>query len=186
MICFYCTVFCINIRKRSHRLPRDDNLIKIVDFLKDLKAEKIAFSDYCIICLNEYVPNKSNSLGQTDENVNSLQVPFEAPKEVVTLSCGHQYHYECITLWMKTIIDCPFCYYKYNHRNENNAYEDNGKIVWESQIVLHPSFKGIKYENLYTWKFQTYSSSSDYGGDFGGCDGGGGGGGGAGGATGSW
>ena len=86
---------------------------------------------------------------------------------------------------MKTIIDCPFYLYGLNHIYENEN-DDNWKIVWEVQIVLHPSFKSIKYDNLYAWKFQTYSSSSDYGGDFGGGEGVGGGGGGPGGATGSW
>lgn len=177
------------MKKGSHRLPRNDNLIKIVDFLKDLKPEKIYFSDYCIICLNEYNP-KNNFSPQVNDNINSLQVPFEQEKnEVVTLSCGHQYHYDCITLWMKKMIDCPLCYYKLIHKYKyKNGSDDNGKIVWEAQIVLHPSFKNIQYDNLYTWKFETYSPS-DYGGDFGGFDGGGGGGGGgggAGGATGSW
>ena len=39
---FIFCIICI-IRCKSHRLPRDDDLIKIVDFLKDLKAEKIIF-----------------------------------------------------------------------------------------------------------------------------------------------
>ena len=179
IVIYYIKCVCL-------RLPRDDDLIVIVDFLKKLKNDKKIFFDNCLICLKEFHPEHTDDLILINDS-KTLQIPFTNPdKEISTLPCRHQYHKECFDEWTKLKNVCPLCFY---------CLPDNGDygiVVWNIQLIKHPTFSNIKYEHLYTWKFRTrkYISSGDYdgydgGGDFsgggdcgGGCD--------SGGATDSW
>ena len=38
---------------------------------------------------------------------------------VVTLSCGHTYHRECILMWSNIKLDCPLCRRNFTNRNKN-------------------------------------------------------------------
>ena len=38
---------------------------------------------------------------------------------VVTLSCGHTYHRECILMWSNRKLDCPLCRRNFTNRNKN-------------------------------------------------------------------
>ena len=162
------------------RLPYDEDLIIIVDFLKRLKRDNTLFAKYCIICCTKLTPEKKEEeltlLSDSTRYHVRLIDPF---KEIKTLNCQHQFHNRCLNQWMELNKECPICLY-------NNNNEEYGKIVWNIQLQFHPSFKKIKYKHLYTRGFNPKNNGGiDYnGGGYGGV--GYGGGGGSGGAGGGW
>lgn len=125
-------ILFIYIRRHSFKIPRDDNLKKIINFLKRLNKEEINLSDYCAICLEEL-----------NLNMELMEVPFVI-KETSALSCGHIFHLTCINKW-KTNNECPICTKRVSNYNDRKA-----RTVWKIQKELNPKYIHIRYKSLFS------------------------------------
>jgi len=180
-----CIKECIKEnKKKKNSLPNNDELKKIVRFLKNQKSNKKIFTDNCIICLENFENKNTITLDIDNNDIKSDKLMEHNENDISVLNCGHQFHINCIAKWLKKNNKCPIC----RQIADPELKEDNNKVVWRVQTVLHPSFRKIEYDYLYTRDFYvpppTHSSSSFSGGggnyNFGGgfdCGGG---------ATGGW
>ena len=164
---------CQNWKKERKYSPKEPKLKKIVSFIKSHKANKKVFEKNCIICLNalgikikkefkdqkkteiimekEEIDNKpllekkddSNSLSIKEEDANTNIIEKDE-KGISTLNCGHQFHTECITKWLKIKSNCPICRQKILKENNYN------QIVWDTQSELYPEYNNISYQYIYT------------------------------------
>ena len=55
-------------------------------------------NDCCPICRNSV--NEDSITNENDPDINSV---------VVVGMCGHAFHYDCISRWLKTSKNCPLC-----------------------------------------------------------------------------
>ena len=53
-LCVFFFILYLRIRKCG-RLPNDENLKKIVKFLKEQKSNKKIFTEICAICLEKFI-----------------------------------------------------------------------------------------------------------------------------------
>ncbi len=61
-----------------------------------------------------------NSESKQQHDVNGQDQPQQT-QQVLHLSCGHKYHTECITKWLKGHTNCPICKNECVVRAKNNA-----------------------------------------------------------------
>ena len=165
------------------KLPDDDNLRKIVRFLKAQKSNKKIFTENCAICLEKFIIKTEIENVDIKEKTGKKTKLIDNKGDISTLDCGHQFHTNCIAKWMEKKNDCPLCRQKINPKYN----QDEAKMVWGVQNELYDNnYNNINYDHLYTRDFYVpsssssgidYSSNYDFGG--GGCDCGGG-------ATGGW
>ena len=181
LLCHLCTKI-----KKCGKLPDDDNLKKIVKFLKEQKSNKKIFTENCAICLEKFIIQTELNIVDIEEKTEKETELIDNKDDISTLNCGHQFHTNCIAKWMEKKNDCPLCRQKINPKYN----QDEAKMVWGVQNELYDNnYDNINYDHLYTRDFYVPSSSSsgvDYssnysfgGGGGGGCDCGGG-------ATGGW
>ena len=85
----------------------------------------------------------SNSLSIKEEDANTNIIEKDE-KGISTLNCGHQFHTECITKWLKIKSNCPICRQKILKENNYN------QIVWDTQSELYPEYNNISYQYIYT------------------------------------
>ena len=169
--------------KKCGKLPDDDNLRKIVRFLKAQKSNKKIFTENCAICLEKFIIKTEIENVDIEEKTGKETKLIDNKGDISTLDCGHQFHTNCIAKWMEKKNDCPLCRQKINPKYN----QDEAKMVWGVQNELYDNnYNNINYDHLYTRDFYVpsssssgidYSSNYDFGG--GGCDCGGG-------ATGGW
>ena len=139
--------------KKYRSLPDDYKLKKIVEFLKDQKSNKKILTENCAICLERFIniTSKKNKLIDDDDDISIL-------------NCGHQFHKNCISKWMKWKKDCPLCRQKINPKYN----KDEAKMVWGVQVEYRSDFRNINYNHLYSRNFyippsqSSSSSSSSY------------------------
>ena len=127
-----------NVRRkyiyRSIFLDKDKILKKIVKFLKKEKSNKKILADNWAICLEEFKDNKNsrNEENEMEEKDSSnIERKIEENKDISTLECGHQFHPECISKWMKRKNECPLCRQKIN----NKYNKDDAHMVWGVQNI---------------------------------------------------
>ena len=137
---------CFYLCKKPFQLPNDDKLKDIVEFLKSKKGNKKIFTEECIICLNSLTIHKKNK-ENIDEEILKINLISKEENGISTLNCGHQFHTNCIIKWYNMKNSCPICRQIILKENDSN------KIVWKTQIDLHPRFNNINYNHLYTRNF---------------------------------
>ena len=91
-------------------------------------------ADNWAICLEEFKDNKNsrNEENEMEEKDSSnIERKIEENKDISTLECGHQFHPECISKWMKRKNECPLCRQKIN----NKYNKDDAHMVWGVQNI---------------------------------------------------
>lgn len=80
-------------------------------------------NDFCPICRNSV--NEDSITNENDPDINSV---------VVVGLCGHAFHYDCISRWLKTSTNCPLCNAKWEYQktmdkdvNNNNNTSNESK-----------------------------------------------------------
>ena len=75
-------------------------------------------------------------------------------EELSALSCGHIYHYKCISTWLENKKECPKCRFKLKANNyikklyfDNNPEMEEDNDYREKLIKLKSSF--VKFTNKY-------------------------------------
>ena len=112
IIRFIENIFCE--KKYTPRVYENPHKAKINQFLNKNKNKKIKtiFNESCIICLEEFRLDKEQS-------------KYE---KTTVLECGHKYHDNCITEWLKKYENCPICRsnVKFFKIQDNNLGQKNG------------------------------------------------------------
>ena len=110
-ICAFCClfVFLYNKIKKCRSLPNDDNLKKIVKFLKEQKSNKKIFTENCAICLEKFILKTEINIVDIEEKTSKEIKLIDNKDDISTLNCGHQFHTNCIAKWMEKKNDCPLC-----------------------------------------------------------------------------
>ena len=103
------------IKRTNQNNSNFNNLIKINKiYIRGYWSWNI-HNDICAICRNYIFEPSINSSCQ-DCNA-------------VVGTCGHAYHYECISSWVRTKKNCPLCNCKWDFKKTNkitkNTYNDN-------------------------------------------------------------
>ena len=116
------------------KYKKTNKIKEIKTFFNNNKNNYEIFKENCIICLNllnniqyqlKTLTNFNNTQQQNKTNENDIST--------LKCKCRHQYHNKCLT--EKKINDFPICS-KLNNPILNN---NNEKIIWTIQQVLHPS-----------------------------------------------
>ena len=82
-------------------------------------------NDICAICRNYIFEPSINSSCQECS--------------AVVGTCGHAYHYECISGWLRTKRNCPLCNSKWAFKNSNKIVKNISNIIDESIVYTNTS-----------------------------------------------
>jgi uncharacterized membrane protein YgcG len=97
------------IYNQTKSSPQEDKVTAFLDKLKLRENPKEIFAESCIICLEDFKQNDKKNLEEKDE--------------ISILECGHKFHRNCITDWLKKDESCPLCRTKFNIKgNDNKSY----------------------------------------------------------------
>ena len=164
------------IRYRSSLLS-ESNLQKIIKFLKKHKSNKKILADTCAICLEEFNNNnskKSAELNEENDSIKGIKLNVNETNDITTLECGHQFHSNCITEWLKQRDNCPLCRQAVKYKNnlddahliwgvQNERYNNRYSFLdFDDLFIDNNSY--LVYENYNITSKKESSSSFDFGG----------------------
>jgi len=116
------TVYNTNGRGRIRERLNIEQLKE--EYLKEIPC-KIYFEEVCCICLNNISENskkliKSIEINKINKEDDIKQIIIKLYKEepsLITLYCGHVFHYECIEISYKKNSRCPLCNKRFKLNN---------------------------------------------------------------------
>ena len=102
-------IIVLLIYNQTKSSPQEDKVKAFLDKLKTRENPKEIFAESCIICLEDFKQNDKMNLDEKNE--------------ISILECGHKFHRNCITDWLKKDESCPLCRTKFNIKgNDNKSY----------------------------------------------------------------
>ncbi|CAG2183573.1 unnamed protein product [Oppiella nova] len=90
----------------NRRPPASEQFIANLPKVNDFCA-----ADKCCVCLREFVVN-----------------------QVVALECGHKFHTDCITRWLRLNNSCPVC--RTEFPTDDQEYETNKRLKRQKEATL--------------------------------------------------
>ena len=120
-------------------IPETERERKIKDFFDKNrnKTVKKAFNESCIICLDNFMPEKDKLKIENLFDKKRLK-----DEKTNILVCGHKFHEKCIIKFLKVKNKCPICLIniKYdknmNRKNRNNDRQTRESIDFVNEISL--------------------------------------------------
>lgn len=107
-------VIC-SLLSKEKTSKQEDKVKVFLDKLKTRSNPKEIFSESCIICLGDFLPNEKIKEIELSGNKENLE-----KEEISTLECGHKFHRKCIADWLKKEPNCPFCRMKFDIKGDSN------------------------------------------------------------------
>ena len=113
------------IQNKNKKLPNDENLKKIVKFLKEQKHNEDILNEYCSICLEKFNDNEER-IAEDLDSVTLRLLHNNENEKIDTLICGHKFHSNCISKIYNFDNECPLCKQKkkikYNQNEKSMIY----------------------------------------------------------------
>ena len=113
--------------KRFNKKTQFNDLVKIKNIHIRGYWRWDIHNDVCAICRNYIFEPSINSSCQECS--------------AVVGTCGHAYHYECISGWLRTKRNCPLCNSKWAFKNSNKIIKNTNdeSIVYTNTINIEES-----------------------------------------------
>ena len=112
-------IIVLLIYNQTKSSPQEDKVKAFLDKLKTRENPKEIFAESCIICLEDFKQNDKMNLDEKNE--------------ISILECGHKFHRNCITDWLKKDESCPLCRTKFNIKgNDNKSYSAHNNNIFNS------------------------------------------------------
>ena len=116
-ILFIIVIAVIFSLMNKEKTSKQEDKVKVfLDKLKKRENPKEIFSESCIICLGDFLPNEKIKEIELSGNKEYLE-----KEEISTLECGHKFHRKCIADWLKKEANCPFCRMKFDIKGNDNT-----------------------------------------------------------------
>ena len=135
----------VTINKNKKKLTNDENLKKIVKFLKEQKHNKEVLNEYCSICL-EKLNDNDERIAEDLDSVTLRLLHNNENEKIDTLICVHKFHSYCISKISQINNNCPLC----KQKNNINYNQNEISMIYGLQNELNNYiYSEINYNDLY-------------------------------------